>query len=172
MSKRVIIAISVVVVSILVGVWWYWQRDRNLSEAPPESALAPPPDTAQSTIAVNVTVPFSLLAAQAEKSAPSNYSDGGNGPDACVDLGLLGKSCAGTQYHFSVSRGPISFGPGPDNSIRAAVPLAISGKGGFRGDGAKLLSLDAKNFRGKVEAYADMKLGLECSPFRLLTVGT
>lgn len=68
--------------------------------------------------------------------------------------------CVGTKYEYNVSRGDISISPGSNNTIHVSVPISVSGKGGFRGDGAKLLKLDAKNFRARVEIYSDIAFSI------------
>lgn len=156
--KQVLLAV-VVIAGLATAIVWYLERDRILSEIPPESSTATAPEIVPSTISVSVTLPFKELAAQAEKSAPRNYSGGGNGPDQCGHV-LGVRICVGTKYDFNVSRGAISFQRGPNGTIRVAVPVSVDGHGGFRGDGARALDLDAKSFRAKVEAFADIGFAL------------
>ncbi len=146
---------------------WYKVRDRKLSEAPPRSASLPAPDVPTSLLAVRITLPYDRLAAAAEVAAPQSYSGSGNGPDVCASVGPKGfgidlstKICAGTKYDFNAMRGPIALSAGPGNSIRVSIPLKVEGHGGFRGDGARLLSLDAKSFEASANAFADITLAL------------
>ena len=98
-----------------------------------------------STVGALVTIPIGQLSQAANSALPRQYSQGWtNGPDACIHV--IGRVCAGTQYKFSVSRGDIAIAAAGRDALALSVDLAISGQGGFRGDGARLLSLQAKNF--------------------------
>ena len=164
-SRLVVFAIFVAGVLLV----WNWYRPRNvrLSQEPPRQAgtlaLAP----RDSVLTVRVDVPLAALRATADSALPSSYSFGGNGDDACVDLGLLGKHCAGTHYKGSVQRaGNFTIAAKDDNTVEVSLPLRVEGKGGLRGDGAKLLRLDAKNFRASfvVSAKVSADLGADWCP--------
>ena len=54
--------------------------------------------------------------------------------------------------------GPVAVKSGPGGTLRVVIPLKFDGKVGFRGDGAKLLSLDKKRVDGKITITADVAL--------------
>jgi hypothetical protein len=149
---------SLILIVICTAVFWYQALDRDLSEPPRREAGPLPPNVPISLMSLNVTLPFDRLAATAESDTPKDYSGGADGPPVCASLGV--KLCVGTRYDFSATRGPLSFTAGPGNSIRIAMPLKVTGHGGFRGSGAKLLRLDAKRFEATSDAYADVSIGL------------
>jgi hypothetical protein len=47
------------------------------------------------------------------------------------------------------------------NSLRLIFPLKLDGSVGFRGDGAKLLSLNKKNFRGEIDILVDLNIAIK-----------
>jgi len=143
---------------VCTAVFWYQALDRDLSEPPRREAGPLPPNVPVSQMALRVTLPFDRLAAQAEAETPHSYAGSGDGPEVCASLGV--KLCVKTRYDYTAERGPIAFTAGPDNSIRITMPLKVTGHGGFKGSGAKLLRLDAKPFEASTDAYADVSLGL------------
>jgi hypothetical protein len=155
MTKRaVIVAVLVVgaVIGLTVAGWkWYNAQNVRLSEEPERRASTLKLASEESAVAVRIDVSLAALRNAAEQAVPASYPFGGNGEDACVDLRLLGKHCAGTHYSGSVQRtGPISVANGSNNTLVLSVPLKVEGRGGLRGDGARLVGLDAKNFRASV----------------------
>lgn len=158
MLKRTLILGLIVIIGAVAYVL-YEQRDRDLSIAPDKTAGTKEFETKPSAIAVNISLPFERLTAEANRAAPKNYTDGGNGPDQCKHI-LGVKTCVGTKYNFNVTRGDISITPGANNTFHVSVPINVSGQGGFRGDGAKLLKLDKKNFHARVEAYSNIGLSI------------
>jgi hypothetical protein len=158
-GTRSVVVVCLVLIGIFVAAGWYQALDRDLSEPPQRAAAGLVPKVPASLLSLNVTVPFERLAAAADAATPPSYQGAGNGPDVCVRVGV--KVCAGTRYDFTATRGPLSFSEGPDNSIRISVPLEVTGEGGFRGDGARLVHMDAKRFKASVDAYADVALDLQ-----------
>lgn len=156
---KYILTTGLIVLCMLATYIFYEYKDQELSTPPNEVAGTNQFEIESSTIAVNIHLPFDQLSAQVNNSAPQNYSDSGNGPDQCKYIFGI-RTCIGTKYEYSVSRGDISISPGSENTIHVSVPISVSGKGGFRGDGAKLLKLDAKNFRARVEIYSDITLSI------------
>lgn len=66
----------------------------------------------------------------------------------------------GYKYEFSVQkRGNISFQSIGNNTLRITIPLDVKGTVGFKGDGARLLGLNKKNVKTKVDFYIDTKIG-------------
>ena len=160
MGKRVL-SILLATVILAAAVLWYLKRDRELSEPPPYSTFmaAPNIQISPSTIAIKVTLPFDQLSAQADKSAPKNYSVSGHGPGQRIRSGI--RICVATKYAFDVSRGAISIGPGPNGSIRVSVPIDISGRGWLLGPFSRLLQGEALSFHSKLEAFADIHFSLK-----------
>lgn len=157
-GTRLVVIASLVGVVLCVGVGWYQALDRTLSVPPRREAGLLMPGVPVSQMSLNVTVPLKRLQAAVEAQAPKTYEGGGDGPDVCARLGV--KLCAGTHYDFSAERGPLTLSEGPGNTIRMAMPLKVTGQGGFRGDGAKLLRIAPKRFEATTDAWADLSLGL------------
>lgn len=130
----------------------------DISEKPvPIGSDGPPTfQTAPSTIGAMVTVPLAQVVQAVNKAVPRSYSQGWTaGPDECK--WILGVHvCVGTQYKFDVSRGDIAITPQGTEGVNVSVPISLSGQGGFRGTGAEILKLDAKNF----EAAAVFDVGI------------
>ncbi len=160
MGKRTL-SLLLAAVILAAAVLWYLNKDRELSEPPPYSTsmAAPNIQISPSTIAIKVALPFAQLSAQADKSAPENYSVSGNEPGQCIREGV--RFCVSTKYEFDVSRGAISIGPGPKNSIHLSVPIDISGRGWLQGPLSGLLRLGAARFHTKLEAFADIHFSLK-----------
>jgi hypothetical protein len=47
------------------------------------------------------------------------------------------------------------------NAVRFILPIEVDGSVGFRGDGAKLLALNKKNIRGKVDIVIDLDMAIK-----------
>jgi len=141
----------------------------DISERPPvdNGAAATPIEAQPSTIGALVAIPLDQAIQAANSALPRTYGrDWINGPDACADLGLLGKHCAGTKYKYNVARGDIAIAPAGTNAVKLSVDVSLDGQGGFRGDGAKLLKLDAKNFdaAAKVDIVLTPVIGQDWCP--------
>lgn len=163
-QKRILIIGGVIVaaclLSVVAAVGWAWYKiHQDLSQAPPHASASLVPNVPTSSLAINVSLPLQRIVAQAEAAAPQTFSGSGNGPDVC--LKKPAKVCTGTRYDFQATRGPITVGPGPDSSVRIAVPLKVTGHGAFRGDGAKLLHLPPRSFDLSTDAYADVSLAMQ-----------
>lgn len=162
-GKRAAIISGVVLAACLLPVviftGWAWYKIRqDLSEPPQHAGATLVPDVPTSVLVVNVTVPLDRIRAQAEALAPKRYSGSGNGPDVCITK--VGKICAGTRYDFSASRGAISIGQGPGNTLHIGVPLSVTGRAELRGNGARLLHIQARSFAASTDASADVTLGM------------
>jgi hypothetical protein len=128
----------------------------ELSQRPPESVTAPAPETAPSILAARLVVQLDKIATLADDRIPQSYAHDGDGPDACQKI-LVKKVCIKTTYSFQAKRtGPVRVTPAGADSLRLAFPIALSGSGGIRGKGAKLLGLDAKRFDGALALTADV----------------
>ncbi len=158
MLKRIAL-LSIIVLGAALAYFQYGQRDRELSDAPIESAGTQKFSKKSSTVGVTIRLPFDRLSAEANDAAPKSYSDKGNGPDQCKRiLGI--RKCVGTRYEYTLTRGKIAVSSGQNNTVHVTVPLSVSGNGGFRGSGAEIFGLDAKNFRAQVEAYSDIAISV------------
>src|SRR5690606_3443518 len=123
--------------------------------------------TQPSTIGALITIPLTQAIQATNAALPRTYGqDWSNGPDACADLGALGKHCVGTKYKYKVSRGDIAIVPVSTNAIKLSMVVSVDGQGGFRGTGAELLKLDAKNFdaAAKVDIVLTPKIGQDWCP--------
>lgn len=116
--------------------------------------------TTPSKISIKVELPFEQLKRQAEQSTPKIFEGSGQGPDQCTTvLGI--KKCVGTQFQYRVARSDIAMLAGANNDIQISIPLTITGSGGLRGKVAEWFHLDAKQFRAKVAAHANIGLALD-----------
>lgn len=148
----------------VVGWQWYLSRDAVLSKRPEMSATPLVLPSRDSRLSLRISVPLAAINKAANEHLPGSYDFGGNGEDYCevvgkIDLGVVKspgtKVCAGTKYSGTVEReGDPTISDGGNNTLRLSVPISVKGKGGFRGTGADILDLDAKNFRAKANVVA------------------
>lgn len=107
-----------------------------------------------SKVGAKISIPLADLQLLVNSKVPKSFNQSGNGEDACKRI-LGQKVCAGTKYKYTVERsGDISLAQGGKNTLVSTLDMSIKGKGGFRGDGAKLLKLDWKNFDAKIRIKA------------------
>ncbi len=151
-------AVSIVAMSALSGCW-----PSELTEKPPRLASPPAFPTAESLIGAQGAVSYSTVSDLINQKIPKTFSANGNGDDICADLGLLGKHCAGTSYNFSATAGNLTVTPVNGTTIRVAIPVGFSGQGGFRGDGCRYLSCNAKNFNGGMLIHVDLVPSIDAS---------
>lgn len=154
-SEFTFMCLAVAVAAVLGGCG----SDKELSNRPSQSGTAPTIETHESTVGVLVSVALADVQQMAEKAVPDKFSDSGNGEDVCGKV-LGAEICAGTRYSFDANRGSITLSAANPQTLRVSVPVSISGKGGFRGDGAKLLGLNAKNFSAAAIFTVDITPGL------------
>lgn len=160
LAALVACAVAALAAAAYAGWEWYRSRDVTLSQAPLRNAspTAVPDDV--SNVGVRVRVPLGVLRDTIDARIPGRFDFGGNGDDACVDLGWLGKHCAGTHYEGTVVKEGLLTLAGDGATLKASVPVRVTGNGGLRGDGARLVDLDAKNFRALVRAKLDASVDL------------
>src|SRR5690349_23122998 len=108
----------------------------ELTEKPARGGKGTEFATLPSTIGAQASISLGDLAKLVSDKLPAQFNASGNGPDACIDLGLLGKHCAGTQYDFHAVRGAATISAVSPSTLRVAVPISFNGQGGLRGDGA------------------------------------
>lgn len=119
---------------------------KDLSERPPEGSSSATFPNDVSRISAAVSVPLDTVAALVDSQVPPSMQDQGHGQDICErPLGV--KICVGTRYSYQATRGPISIAAGSPEALVLSMPISVQGQGGFRGTGADILKLDAKNFR-------------------------
>lgn len=163
MRKIVALVAAVAVGGTTYFAWsWYQRRDIVLSQEPVriESTLTIPDQ--DSSIGLRLTVPLPALEAALDRQVPASFDFGGNGEDVCARVPIFGRVCAGTRYRGTVRKaGDVELAP-EGTRLHASLPLTVSGNGGFRGDGARLLDLDAKNFRAGVRV--SLVAGFDLSP--------
>ncbi len=133
----------------------------DISERPPvdNGAAMTPIDIQPSTIGALVTIPLERAIQAANEALPRTYGqDWQNGPDAVRGIG--------TKYKYNVARGDITIAPVGKNAVKLSVDVSIDGQGGFRGDGARLFALDAKNFdaAAKLDIILTPKIGQDWCP--------
>lgn len=149
----------------------------DLSVAPPRNGVKYDTEKMFSQISAHVKLEFIQLQNLANREIPMEIKlPDGNGKDVCKKIGpvtdlpfggkldLRKKVCAGTKFsELKIKRlSNISIGPSPiHDMIRISAPLHLSGKVGFRGDGAKALALDAKKLKADIEAYIDIGIDID-----------
>jgi hypothetical protein len=159
MKKTVLFILLITAgLSLLV---YYLQIDRILTERPLEKSSQIVLSPKSSQVAISLNFPYEMLTTQARKYTPKEFSESGNGPDVKGKV-LFVKYTAGTKYSYNVTITPPTVSKGSaKNTIRVSTSVSIKGKGGFRGDGAKILKLDKKNFRASAKAYVDLSFTLD-----------
>ncbi|MDX8499126.1 DUF4403 family protein [Mesorhizobium sp. VK4C] len=131
----------------------YRQHNVRLSEEPSRIAGDIKIPVQDSLLALRADVPLSLIRDAASQAIPAQYRFGGNGPDVGGTINPGGWNIvkidvkAGTRYEGTVRRVGDLTVSGSGHTVLVALPIEINGKGGFRGDGARMLGLNAKNFR-------------------------
>jgi hypothetical protein len=149
---------------------WYLSRHSMLFEEPPREILAAPLPARTSTLAVSIDLPFATLSGAANGAFPPSVEKKGTAP-LCKMIGpydppwydLRQEVCLDARYQFSVKRGgPITVvrSASVPNGVRITLPLSFKGSAGFRGDLAKILDLDKKNFKGAFVATIDATLDI------------
>jgi hypothetical protein len=135
-----------------------FNKSSSLFEKPPESGGVASFETVPSKLGVLVKVPMDHLSSLVDSNIPKTFSDGGNGNNACKDMPLgIPDVCVGTKYNFSANRGAVTLTSVDESTIRMELPISFSGQGGFRGAGAELLDVGAKNFNGALLLKVDFK---------------
>jgi hypothetical protein len=147
-----------------VGWDWYCGRDVLLSEPPRrEVGTLAVPDR-ESEIGLQLETPLDVLRSAIESQIPPDFDFDGVGDDVCVRL-LVSRVCAGTRYEGRATFGSLTL-TAAGGTLRAGIPVVVTGKGGLRGDAAEILDLDGKNFRAAIigEAEATFDLSPEWCP--------
>lgn len=154
----------VLLLAAVVGAAAVWHRGLKrhveLTEPPARGAVDVAFLAVPSSIGTFIVVPLVKLSDEVNARVPASFKAAGTGEDVCKDF--LGKNvCVGTQYDVTLTRGPIVASAVDAETLRLTIPLHASGQGGLRGDLAKLLALDAKNFAADASVAADLRLGLD-----------
>lgn len=77
-----------------------------------------------------------------------------------VTVDQIREVCQDVDYHVNVIRsGAIQVASAGDH-VHIAIPISAEGQAGFTGEVAKALALNKKNFRGALNAFADLRLDL------------
>lgn len=78
-----------------------------------------------------------------------------------VTVNQVRKVCQDVDYNVQVDRtSPVTISAGI-NKVHVVTNVTVTGQAGFSGDVAKALALDKKNFRGGIEASADIALDVD-----------
>lgn len=127
-----LVGLGVVGIAALGAFTWYSTRATILSQEPTRKGVAETVPPSESTIGMRVALPFEVLNAAVNSLLPSTFSQDGTGD-------------YNSRYEYTATRSPITFSS-QDGAVKGALSMAISGNGGLRGDVAKALGLDKKNF--------------------------
>lgn len=144
---------------------------KELSEAPERGTILLTPNTQESILTAKVVIPFSELAAQANKQAPTQFSKSGR-EHPCTRVGPKGdlpfggsfdwttEICTDVDYSINVRReGDISISRGTQpNIVRVTLPIKFDGQVGLTGFIAEATGLHRKNFDGAISARTDLSL--------------
>lgn len=148
-------------VAALTAIYWYNGRNNVLSEKPERVVTNEPIPSRVSSVNLRLAIPFTVIQAAANTQLPPAFAGGGNGPDICARV-LWERVCVGTRYDFNVERtSDFSVARIDDKHLKIAVGIKASGHGGFRGDGARLLGLDAKSFRAAADVSGGFSLSVK-----------
>lgn len=157
---------AAVVTAIGIAQGTYQFLNVRLSEEPVRSTGTIQITPRESSLSLRADVPLQLIRNAANQALPTDYSFGGNGPDVGGTINPGGWNVikisvkAGTRYEGTVRRlGELKIS-GANNTVVLELPIGISGNGGFRGDGARLLGLNAKNFRAALNVRARVTVGV------------
>jgi hypothetical protein len=102
---------------------WYTARDVRLTQEPKRSPGALRVTGRESILNFRVEIPLELLRNAAQQAIPQEFRFGDNGAEACLDLGVLGRRCAGTRYEGTVRRtGDLAIA-GNGNSLSVTLPI-------------------------------------------------
>ena len=145
----------------------YENHNVRLSIEPSQIAKMAKLAARETKLALRANIPLSLIRDAASQAIPAEFNFGGNGPDVGGTINLGGWNIvkvdvkAGTRYEGVVRRGELSV-TGSGNTVVVALPIQISGNGGLRGDGARMLGLQAKNFRAAL--ILRVRLSVDVNP--------
>jgi Domain of unknown function (DUF4403) len=166
--KKVLAVLAVLVLAVGGGVGFFlWKaslREIEMSEKPLIVATDFVPGESTSRLNLTVTINDSLIQKAIEENLPAQFSDSGThrektfpfrtfigpGPVVYVD----------TKWSILADRGKVSVSKHGDG-LRIDIPISVSGWGGIKGDGAKLLGLGKKNIRGAIEAFIDVTFDID-----------
>lgn len=151
---------GVVILAGLAGTVWYLNQTTTLSQPPAREGVPETVVPSESTLGVRLKVPFAVLDAAFNDLMPRSYSGNGVGEEKCGRV-LGARVCVGTRYDFTATRSDVAFSRAGDR-LRGALSIDVRGQGGFRGDGARLLRLDAKNF--EAAANIGVNAGISLMP--------
>ncbi|SKB07947.1 protein of unknown function [Prosthecobacter debontii] len=166
LKPLVLLTTLLVLASLTVGTYafsHYRHAKGALTQKPPHESSPSAFPTTPSRVAVSARIPFSEITQMIHEKVPAQFSGGGHGPDAGrVRIPPFGPTITvGTKYDYQVRRGVPTLTRLNDHTARFSVPISFSGHGGLRGDGARLLSLDRKSFRGELLAHLDVEPQLQ-----------
>jgi hypothetical protein len=135
--------------------------DTQLTEKPSRggnAAASFSPGT--STLGAQASIALADAAKTINERVPASFSNSGNGEDLCA--WILGvRTCVGTHFSWNAARDAMTLSAPNSNTLRVSVPISFSGQGGFRGDGCRVLSCNAKNFQGSLVANIDLSPSID-----------
>jgi hypothetical protein len=167
MSRSIVIGgiLAIAVTAAAGGYYWYASRDKILSEVPTRSGSSVTLPVRESNLAIRVAVPYAVLGQTLNDKIPSAFTGNGTGSDVCKKI-VLARVCVGTKYDYAVSKVRELALSKAGDQVHAEMGIEANGHGGFRGDGARLLGLDAKSFRAAADVWVNLgiKLGPDWCP--------
>lgn len=181
---------TLIIVFLLVlgglSAWsWYRSQDQKLTAKPEELAVAASYQPEQSIIGMRASIGFGNIRHALSKLTSEPYKESGSDswkyqtklktkglPNChfegiklyCTDTWIIingPKISIGYRYSYTVQRkGKISVRKNQER-VRITVPISFHGNAGLRGDGAKVLKLNKKNFDGSLTAFLDVGFDLD-----------
>ncbi|HUN42800.1 MAG TPA: DUF4403 family protein [Acetobacteraceae bacterium] len=179
LSRRRMIAFAATVPGVIgAGCGYDWIESQNvaLTKPPVRSTSELKLPDCESVVSLCADIPLSLIRTAANRAIPAEYHFEGIGPDVGGTINLGGWNIikfdvkVGTRYEGDVRKAGDLSVTGRDDKITVALPIAVSGNGGFRGDGARLLKLDAKNFRAGLILKVHVSIGLNTNWTPAITI--
>lgn len=128
-----------------------------LSEKPPEAATTTTFDAGTGTIAPSLDISYEALAAAANAAADSfSGPRSGSTQFGCTPSQVgantlkigMPQNCVDFDWHVTAARNGTITAKRDGQGIAMAIPVKFAGTGGVRGDLAKSLKLNNKNFNG------------------------
>jgi hypothetical protein len=127
---------------------WLQGREALLSSEPPRRSATLELPAQESTVALGLRLPLTLLQQAAERSVPATFHQ-------------TNEEGADTRYDLTVRRTSGILLSEAGGRLHATVSLAVEGTVGLAGGLASLLALDAKSIDAAAEVQADLGVALD-----------
>ncbi len=113
----------------------------------------------QSKISTRTRISYADLESLLEKSIPATHTDVDQKKICKRVLGI--KLCGTANWNYTIVREDSVNIKGEDNFVVLTTPMRFSGQGGISGDVAKVLALDALDFKGALNIVARLHFDLD-----------